>query len=612
MPFSLSELSKFLRLHRSGFAVVSLLVGIITGLVCVLFRYLIAGWSWLMTGYTQYDAHQGPANGNFPWLNSWFLILVPVISSLIYGPMIYRWAPSARGHGIPEVMLAVRRKGGKIPGAVAIVKLLASVLTIGGGGSAGREGPVVQIGAALGSWWGKLISLDSNRMKMLVACGAAAGIAATFNAPLAGSVFALEVILATFTGEAFGMMVIAAVGASVVSHLLLGDELVVQLPTNLKLLSNLDFGWVFLLGIAGGLIGVGFSKLLYKTEDIMDWIFSKIPLREWARPLFFSVPLGLMLVLLPDMYGSGPKVQSLILQGSYSIQMLLLFLFARAIYTAFTMGMGGSGGVFAPSLFIGAATGCAMGQAISNFAYSPAATFGVIAMGAVFTGAARAPMTAVLIIMEMTGQYSLVLPLMLAISVATGTSRFLTRKTIYTEKLLRRGDILDDPVSGTLLGRMQAQDIMEPIPGEIHAEDTISDAAKMFKISKQESLPVIESKENPEFLGCLSALRVVQLQAEGLDPDTLVRDLPLDSAHCLPQDLPSQLLPVLLESRAPGLPVVGNKKLCGWISQKELISRIYRQQRRALEKIANDSSFGSRWIENHPNGWNIRDFWKLN
>lgn len=597
--FSLSSLSRFFRLHRSGFGLLALGVGVITGIVCVLFRYLIAGWTWVTTGYGVYDVHTGSPNAHFPQIGYWFIILVPIVSGLIYGPMIQKWAPSARGHGIPEVMLAVRRKGGQIPGAVAVVKLLASALTLGGGGSAGREGPVVQIGAALGSWWARIIRLDSNRVKMLVACGSAAGIAATFNSPLAGAVFALEVILATFTGEAFGMMVIASVGAAVVAHSLIGDELLVQLPQDLILSSDIDYGWVVLVGVLGGFVGIGFSKMLYTIEDIMSWIYQKTGLPEWLRPATFGGILGIMLMFLPEMFGNGAALQNQILTGKFSVVVLLLFLLARGFFTSFTMGMGGSGGVFAPSLFIGATLGCVIGQSVEGIAYSSAATFGVIGMGAVFAGAARAPITAVLIIMEMSGQYALVMPIMVAVTLATGVSRFLTRKTIYTEKLLRRGDVLDDPVAGTLLGRTRASEIMDPIPGELHADDTIREAAKMLRISQQNSLPVVASVEDRSFLGSLSALRVAQIQSDGVDPNTYISQLPLDNAYCTPSDLPSTVISTLLDSKVPGIPVVGNGKLEGWISQEGLVSRIYRQQNRALDSANRESSFGSRWQASH-------------
>lgn len=591
-----SKLVHFFRFHRSGFALLSLGVGIITGLSCVAFHYLIAGWSWLMTGYTAYDVDHVPANGHFPWMLPVFLIAVPVISGLLYGPVIHKWAPSARGHGIPEVMLAVQRKGGYIPGAVAVVKLFASALTIGGGGSAGREGPVVQIGAALGSWWSRLVHLDGWRVKMLVACGAAAGIAATFNAPLAGAVFALEVVLSAFTAEAFGMVVVATVGAAVVSHLILGDNLLVQLPHNVALLATSDFFWVAVLGILGGMAGVGFSKLLYLVEDGIDWVWKRTHLPEWSRPAVLGVVLGLGLLLFPVMYGSGPETQSLMFQGHFSAGTLLLLMAGRALFTSYTIGIGGSGGVFAPTLFIGAALGCAFGQVLDPVLASEVQTFGVIAMGAAFAGAARAPISAVLIIMEMTGQYSLVLPLMLAVSLAAGVSHFLTQRTIYTEKLLRRGDLLDDPVSNTLLGRHKASEIMEPLPAVVYASDQVADVASVLSELHLKEVPVVDGPQTRRYQGSVGALDLALARAHGFSDNTPVQELACADIHCAPDDPPSTILAMLLDHDAQGVAVVDKGVLVGWISEHSLVARMHRQQLRALKDARPESSWGSRFL----------------
>ena len=197
-----------------------------------------------------------------PALGIWFLLLAPVVGGGVYGPLVHFFAREARGHGVPEVMYAVARRGGRIPPKVAAVKALASALSIGGGGSVGREGPIVQIGSALGSSLGQLLRVTEPRMRVLVACGAAGGIAATFNAPLAGVFFAMELILRDFAAEAFGMVVISSVTASVIARAAMGDEPFLQLPA-FRVEHLTGYLLFALLGVLAGAVGVSFVKLLY-------------------------------------------------------------------------------------------------------------------------------------------------------------------------------------------------------------------------------------------------------------------------------------------------------------------------------------------------------------
>ena len=282
--------------HRSLLGVAAALVGAVVGAAAVLFNLAIRGWTWVSTGFDEYTTHIGQSHGVWGWAPWLFLLLSPAIAGFIYGPLIQRYAPSAKGHGIPEVMLAVRRKGGLIPGRVAVVKILASALTIGSGGSAGREGPIVQVGASLGSTIASWMRMPVSRVVLLASCGSAAGIAATFHAPLAGAVFALEVILVEFTAETFGFVVLAAVTSSIVARLLQGDEMVVRVADNLAFASMSDMWWVALLGLVAGLCGLGFSKILYASEDASDWVWAHTRLPEWARPGVLGLLLGAGLV----------------------------------------------------------------------------------------------------------------------------------------------------------------------------------------------------------------------------------------------------------------------------------------------------------------------------
>lgn len=242
---------------RAGLTALAITIGAIVGLVAVGFYYLISGWSYLTTGYTDYPAHAGAAHG-FLGLSPAFIIAVPVLSALLYGPVVEYFTPGSRGHAVPEVMFAVRRKGGRIPGRTALVKLFAASLTLGGGGNAGREGPIVMIGAAISSWVGTRLGLSKQRLMFLCACGAAAGIAATFNAPLAGACFAVELVLGALSAEDFVFIVFASVSASLISQQFLPDQASVPLSQSLDVFSHSDYLLVALAALAATLAGSGF------------------------------------------------------------------------------------------------------------------------------------------------------------------------------------------------------------------------------------------------------------------------------------------------------------------------------------------------------------------
>ena len=559
--------------HRSLLGITSALVGAVVGAAAVVFNLAIRAWTWVSTGFDEYTTHIGQSHGVWGWAPWLFLLLSPAIAGLLYGPLIQRFAPSAKGHGIPEVMLAVRRKGGRIPGRVAVVKILASALTIGSGGSAGREGPIVQVGASLGSAIASWLRMPVSRVVLLASCGSAAGIAA----------------------ETFGFVVLSAVTSSVVARILQGDEMVIRVADNLTFASMSDIWWVALLGLIAGLCGLGFSKLLYASEDAIDWLWARTHLPEWARPGVLGLALGAALVAFPYMFGSGYPLEEEAIAGNYSIAFLLALMLGRAVFTSFTIGMGGSGGVFAPTLFIGAMAGAAFGDLVSPLSDSPVGVFAVVGMGAAFAGAARAPMTAVLIIVEMTGQFSLILPMMLAVVIATGASRFLTRATIYTEKLRRRGDVLDDPVEGTLLGTRAASEWMTEAPETLPCEASAASAIAALRRTKETVLPVVN--EDRRFVGLVSSLRLAELTQEDGSLDAPLSDLPLIDEAVDASAPPSEVLGALRRTGLQSLPVVDpNRRVVGWVSERNLVDRMYRDQRRAIE-ARTQTSWGSRMQE---------------
>ena len=386
----------------------SLIVGICSGVGAVLFRNLI---DWL----------QNLAYQDISLLMQEYsplhLILIPAIGGAFVGPLVYYFAREAKGHGVPEVMESLELRGGRIRPRVVIVKSLASSICIASGGSVGREGPIAQIGSALGSIVGQVLKLSEDRIRTLVACGAAGGIAATFNAPIAGAVFALEVLLRRFGSVYFGAVVISAVTADVIAHYFEGDQRTFLTP-DYALNSPWELLLYTLMGMLAALAAVGFSRLLYFSEDI--WGLIRIP--EPTKPILGGIMLGVLGIFsfqidgIPRVFGVGYITIESSLFSQLTLQMTFGLLLLKLLATTLTLGSGGSGGIFAPSLFMGAMLGGTFGHiAHSMFpeTVAPSGAYALVGMAAFFGGVAHAPITAILILFEMTGDYQIILPLML-------------------------------------------------------------------------------------------------------------------------------------------------------------------------------------------------------
>ena len=435
-----------------------------SGLGAVAFRYLIYFVTWAATGHSQFGQQGHAGSAHLPWLGLGFFVLIPVIGGLLYGPLIYRFAREARGHGVPEVMIAVADNGGRIRPQVSAVKAVASAVCIGVGGSVGREGPIVQIGSALASSLGQWVKMPENRLRILVACGAAGGISATFNAPITGVFFGVEIILREFSVDALFTVMLAAMIADITAIPFLGDKPFLSgFPSGLALHHARNYLLVALLAVVAALMGLAFKAVLYKTEDLCDRVWQGRP--EWARPAVGGIALGLLLLAIPQMYGVGYPVMDKATAGQYALWFLILLAFAKIAACSLTIGIGGSGGVFAPSLFIGVTSGMAFGDIVHHIFGAGAgqpALYAVVAMGAVFASAARAPLTSLASVVEMTGDFALTLPVMLAVAIASTISRALSYGTIYTTKLLRRGTDIDRTTPWRALADLKIADAMRP------------------------------------------------------------------------------------------------------------------------------------------------------
>jgi CIC family chloride channel protein len=566
-------------MSSQGLVALALAVGVGAGAGAIAFRYMILGFTELFSGHRDYSAAGHAAYPHVPGLGPWFVVLAPVVGGLIYGPLVSRFAPEARGHGVPEVMLAVAELGGRIRPQVPTVKALASALCIGSGGSVGREGPIVQIGSALGSLMGQLARAPEGRLRLLVACGAAGGISATFNAPIAGVFFALEVILRDFETQSFGVVVISSVTAAAISRAVFGSASFLHLPA-FTVASPLEFVLYALLGALAGVVGVAFIRVLYGSEDLADRLWRG---PAWARPAVGGLVLGLLLLAVPQMYGVGYPVISRAVDGHYVIAFVLLLLVSKIVATSLTIAIGGSGGVFAPGLFMGAMLGSAFGQAAHGLLpglTAPAGAYALVGMGAVFAGAARAPITAVIIIFELTDDYSIILPLMLAIVVATSLSHRLSRDTIYTLKLRRRG-ITVRPRVVSVMQAVPVADAMSAMPSALAPDAALATMVECFAQERAEALPVLDG--DGRLAGVVSALAVEEHALGDGSDDLTAGDLVHATPELSPGDTLERAVRELARSDEPGLPVVspGTRQVVGWLTHRDVLRAYHRGRERA-------------------------------
>jgi len=427
-------------------SLIALGLGVVTGFGAVLFRGLIGLiHNLLFTGHAiiRYDANLFTAPS--PW--GALVILVPVLGAVGVTFLVNNFAPEAKGHGVPEVMDAIYYKSGVIRPIVALVKSLASAIAIGSGASVGREGPIIQIGSALGSTLGQIIRMPAGQRIALVAAGAGAGIAATFNTPIGGVMFAIELMMPEVSVETFLPVAIATGTATFVGRWFFGDAPAFHVPALQAMAVNSDALLVLalfaLVGALSGFAAAGFIQGLHLAEDLFDRIKSRY-LRHMLGMLMLGVLMYVLFRTLGQYFvdGVGYATVQAILTGQISTFWLLgVLAICKLLATSLSLGSGSSGGIFSPSLFMGAALGGAFAALMNTLLQLQLSVpaFAMVGMGAMVGGATGAVMTAVTMIFEMTLDYSIVMPMIVAVAMSIGARRIVSRETIYTLKLVRRG-----------------------------------------------------------------------------------------------------------------------------------------------------------------------------
>jgi CIC family chloride channel protein len=507
---------------------------------------------------------------NLPW---YWCVAVPAVGGLLVGPIIWFFAREAKGHGVPEVIAAIAVRGGVIRPRVVAVKTLASAISIGTGGSVGREGPIVQIGSALASTLGQLLKVPASQLRTIVGCGSAAGIAATFNAPIAGALFAAEVVVGDFAVAQLSPIVISSVVATVVSRFVLGNYPAFRVPTY-ELVSPFELLPYMVVGFMAGLVAWVFILTLYRTEDL----FEKLPMPEYLKASVGGLLVGVIGIWLPYVFGVGYSSISMALQGALPVTLLGILLVAKLLATSITIGSGGSGGIFAPSLFLGAMTGGFFGTFVHQWfpgATASSGAYALVTMGAVVAAATHAPISAIIIIFELTQTIDIIPPLMAACVVSSLVTTFLSPDSIYTMKLRRHGIDLFEEETTNVLRSLYVNDIIDREPEVLPASANLTTVLEHALESEHSDFFVIDGKSHlvgtihlrqlTRMLVEQDVLRHVIVAGDLVDP----RKTTLTESHDL-----DVALQIFSQSEAEELPVVASddpRKLVGSVHKQDVI-----------------------------------------
>jgi CIC family chloride channel protein len=551
--FSLTE-STFLLLA-------AVIVGLGAGFGAVAFRYLILGEMHLATGVVE---------PGFSFLGAARVVPVLIIGGVITALIVDRFAKEARGHGVPEVMAAVAIRGGIMRPRIIAVKSIASATCIGFGGSCGREGPIVQIGSTIGSVLGQIVRAPSPIVRTLVACGASGGISATFNAPIGGVFFASEVILGKFEPRSFASIVVSSVVAAVIGRSFFGDHPSFT-ASAFHLVSPAELVLYALLGIVSAFWATGFVKVLYRLEDF----FEAWHVAGWMKAVVGFGIVGLIGIKYPQVFGVGYESIDAVL--SRHVPALHAFTLAtlKVLATSLTLGSGGSGGIFAPSLFTGAMLGDAYGSVVHAIFPSwtaTAAAYGLVGMAAVFAAAAEAPITSIMIVFELSNDYTIILPLMVSTVIATLLGRRLLGHTIYEMKLIRQGIDWARVRNPGFFTRVRVSAVERKAPVIAKCGETVREVAMRLRNTDELAVPLVDGER---FVGLVLVSEIAASLADQNGADVRIETIQrpptvtLSSADTLEAAATS-----MADPETPLLPVVDPETgaLMGIVTRRDVLN----------------------------------------
>ena len=544
---------------------------------------------------------------------AWIFLTVP-LGLLTAWWIAKRFAPEVAGDGVPETAAALAVHGGRIRKRVIPLKMLATAVTIGSGGSAGREGPIVQIGAAVGSWVSRSFKLGEEEVRSLVAAGAGAAIGASFNAPIAGMLFALEVILSSFAPKHMSAIVIASVAAAITSESIVGEELALQ--TGIYNLNSVwELGIYAVMAIAVVVVGVFFLKLLDRLEGIAEkydrsW--------SWTRPVGAGLLVAGLIFLEPRLFGTGQSfINALLVNEQISAitglggelwWVLILLALGKAVATSLTISSGASGGAFMPSLFMGAAIGAGFARLIEPYwtlsTLQPGA-FAVVGMAAMFAVVGRAPLTSILIVFEVTGarDYGLIIPLMLAATLATFLAERVHKESVYTQTLKRKGIRIRRTGSIDILDTVEVGTVMDTAPMITHPDDTLSETDIRLRANRSHGVPVIEDEH---LVGIVTTTDISR--ADGPPSETTVRDVmtprPVTVTPTTPVSRALERMAALGVGRLPVVDDENPQRLVGLFRREEAVKAYHE----ALTSTTDEELQRMRLVQRTDPGAGFYDF----
>lgn len=479
---------------------IALATGVLAAYAVLAFRYLIGLVQWLWIGYEAENivatiAAVRPA---------WQIMAGPVLGGLVVGLLLAFVAPGRRAQAVTDVIAARAVSGGHITWKAGLVSAIVSAISLGSGASAGREGPAVHIGATLASVLGSKFRLPTTARRTLLGCGAAAAVSASFNAPIAGVIFAHEVILGHYAATALTPIIISSVVATTAMRLQMGDTPVFAIP-EYHIASTWEFPAFLLLGIVCGLVAVGFQTSVSQADKTAR----SIPLPIWLRPVIGGILVGGIAIFVPEILGVGYEATNLTLREKYTLGFLLLLLFAKTLATAITLASRFGGGIFSPTLYLGATTGGAFGL-IAAMAFpdlaSGSGVYAIVGMGAVAGAVLGAPLSTVLIVFELTGGYEITIALLLAVSAASVTLRSIFGQNLFSWQLSMRGLFLDDGPHNRIVKAWRVKDFFIPVDASekpdieefserptLSPQDTLEQAFKLFGKGNYTRLAVVQT-----------------------------------------------------------------------------------------------------------------------
>ena len=553
--------------------ILAALLGFIAGFASTFFRWMIEFFE------SVFSIKGFSLAGIPPQMYPFLLPLMPMVGGCFIG-LICKFFPNAvKENGVHKVMYAVALNDGKVRKRTITTCAVTSSITIGSGGSAGREGPTVQIGAAVGSALGQWLHLSTERMRVLVGCGAAAGIAASFNAPLAGVLFALEIILGDFTIHTFSPIIIASVIGTVTGRALEGNEVTFNVPVH-ELVHPTEIIFYLALGMLCGIVARLFTFTYFYTQALFE---EKINIPNYLKPALGGFIVGMISIVLPQILGNGYDFMEQALTGQMFWGLAFILVFMKIMCTSITLGSGGMGGVFAPSLFVGAMLGTAFGSSVHGvfptLTASPE-TYSVVGMGAVAGAVMQAPLTNILMLFELTNDYTLILPIMVSCIAASYTYQRFTKHSLYVQYLLNKGINIRHGREVSIMNSVKVRDVMNTEFTTIAQEMPFRKVLETISYSKNFYFPVLDNKG--DMTGILSFSDIREMMFEEQLGDLLVaEELATHKVQVLtPEQNLNEAMDIFSQLDVDQLPVVRNDdkaKVIGMLTRGDVMAAYNRE-----------------------------------